>query len=113
MKDWEKGYWLGIVAGSVGTTLAALAILYSSPTCAQQSWENSPYNWQNSQYNYNNSSTKWENSPSNWNNSKDNWNSNNGVYDNRGNRIGYETIAPSGTVNYFDNDGRRHGYRGK
>jgi hypothetical protein len=112
MKDWEKGYWLGILAGSVGTTLAALAILYSSPACAQN-WEQSPYNWQNSQYNYNNSSTKWENSPSNWNNSKDNWNSNNGVYDNRGNRIGYETIAPSGTVNYFDNNGARHGYRSK
>ena len=35
---------------------------------------------------------------------------NNGVYDNSGNRIGYEVRAPSGVTNIYSNDGRRMGY---
>ena len=64
--------------------------LYSSIASAQTtSWENSPYNWDNSQYNYN---------------------SRTGVYTNSGDRIGYETISPSGVRNYYDNDGNRRAY---
>lgn len=43
-------------------------------------------------------------------NSQYNVNSKNGVYDNTGNRIGYEVKAPSGVTNYFDNSGNRIGY---
>jgi hypothetical protein len=111
MKDWEKGYWLGIVAGSVGTTLAALAIGYASPACAQvPNWDSSPMNYKNSEMNYNNSPMNYNNSPQNWNNNPMNYNSNNGVYDNSGNRRGYETISPEGTKNYFDNNGNRTSY---
>jgi len=52
----------------------------------------------------------WNNSPYNWKNSELNINSSTGVYDNSGNRIGYETITPSGTKNYYDNEGNRKGY---
>ena len=51
-----------------------------------------------------------ENSPYNMENSQYNTNSKNGVYDNTGNRIGYEVKAPSGVTNYFDNSGNRIGY---
>ena len=50
------------------------------------------------------------NSPYNFNNSQYNYNSTNGVYDNNGNRIGYETQSPSGVTNIFDNNGNRIGY---
>ena len=60
--------------------------------------------------NWNNSPNNWQNSPNNWQNSANNWNSNNGVYDNSGNRIGYETLSPSGVTNVFDNNGNRIGY---
>ena len=43
-------------------------------------------------------------------NSAYNVSSKNGVYDNTGNRIGYEVKAPSGVTNYFDNSGNRIGY---
>ena len=59
--------------------------------------------WDNSPYNYNNSPLNYQNSPLNYN-------SNNGVYDNSGNRIGYEVKAPSGVTNVFDNSGNRMGY---
>jgi hypothetical protein len=39
-----------------------------------------------------------------------NYNSTNGVYDNSGNRIGYQTQSPSGVTNVFDNNGNRIGY---
>ena len=74
------------------------------------SWENSPYNYNNSPLNYNNSSLNYNNSPLNYQNSPLNYNSNNGVYDNSGNRIGYEVKAPSGVTNVFDNSGNRMGY---
>ena len=47
----------------------------------------------------------------NFNNSPNNFGSTNGVYDNRGNRVGYEVPAPSGVINYFDNSGNRTGYK--
>jgi len=49
----------------------------------------------------------------NFNNSPNNFGSTNGVYDNRGNRVGYEVSAPSGVINYFDNSGSRIGYKPK
>lgn len=70
----------------------------------------SPLNPLNSELNPNNSSLNPRNSPLNPNNSPLNPNSTNGVYDNSGNRVGYEVKAPSGVVNYFDNSGNRTGY---
>jgi len=78
---------------------------------AAYNWNNSPNNWVNSPNNWENSSNNWVNSPNNFNNSPNNFSSTNGVYDNRGNRIGYEVPAPSGVINYFDNSGNRMGYK--
>jgi hypothetical protein len=78
---------------------------------AAYNWNNSPNNWVNSPNNWENSSNNWVNSPNNFNNSPNNFSSSNGVYDNRGNRIGYEVPAPSGVINYFDNSGNRMGYK--
>lgn len=90
--------------------LAQLAI-YARYTEAQVvSWESSPLNYQNSPLNYDNSSLNYQNSPLNYQNSPLNYNSTNGLYDNNGNRIGYETKTPSGVTNYFDNNGNRIGY---
>ncbi len=72
--------------------------------------DNSPYNMQNSAYNMDNSPYNMRNSPYNMENSQYNLNSKNGVYDNSGNRIGYEVQAPSGVTNIFDNSGNRIGY---
>ena len=83
--------------------LAQLAI-YARYTEAQvTNWDSSPINFQNSSLNYDNSSMNYQNSPLNYI-------STNGVYDNNGNRRGYEVQAPSGVTNYFDNDGSRIGY---
>lgn len=71
---------------------------------------NSPYNMENSPYNMDNSPYNMRNSPYNMDNSPYNASSKNGVYDNTGNRIGYEVKAPSGVTNYFDNSGNRIGY---
>lgn len=46
----------------------------------------------------------------NWNDSPNNFSATNGVYDNLGNRIGYEVQSPSGVTNLYSNDGRRMGY---
>ena len=54
--------------------------------------------------------TNWDSSPLNYNNSPLNYISTNGVYDNNGNRIGYQTQSPSGVTNVFDNNGNRIGY---
>ncbi len=74
-------------------------------------WNNSPNNWVNSPNNWDNSPNNWSNSPNNWNNSANNFSATNGVFDNRGNRIGYEVPAPSGVINYFDNSGNRTRYK--
>lgn len=91
--------------------LLAQAALYAQKSFAQvTNLDNSPYNMQNSQYNMENSLYNMRNSPYNMENSQYNVNSKNGVYDNSGNRIGYEVKAPSGVTNYFDNSGNRIGY---
>lgn len=77
------------------------------------SYESSPYNYKNSEYNYDNSQYNYKNSPYNYNNSQYNTQSNNGVYDNSGNRIGYETKSPTGVTNIYDNSGNRIGYKPK
>jgi hypothetical protein len=93
------------------TTFIALSLFCCATVFAQTTnWNDSPANWNNSSSNWDNSSTNWSNSPSNWDNSASNWNATNGVYDNRGNRIGYETQAPSGVTNIYDNNGNRLGY---
>jgi hypothetical protein len=86
-------------------------ILFAKTSMAQTTnWNNSPLNYQNSQLNYNNSSLNYNNSPLNYQNSPLNASSTNGVYDNRGNRIGYEVQSPQGVTNIFDNNGNRIGY---
>lgn len=89
---------------------ASLAAL-TYPVLAQiTNLDNSPYNMQNSPYNMDNSPYNMRNSPYNMDNSPYNASATNGVYDNTGNRIGYEVKAPSGVTNYFDNSGNRIGY---
>lgn len=86
--------------------LAVFSLLIASCTAnAQQTlnYNDSPMNYQNSEMNY-------DNSPMNYKNSPMNYNATNGVYDNQGNRIGYEVKAPSGVTNIYSNDGRRMGY---
>ena len=78
---------------------------------AGYNFNNSPNNWTNSPNNWDNSPNNFNNSPNNFNNSPNNFSATNGVYDNRGNRIGYEVQAPSGVINYFDNSGNRIGYK--
>jgi hypothetical protein len=83
-------------------------VLFSQAALSQGSlsWESSPLNFQNSPLNFDNSSLNFQNSPLNYNSS-------NGVYDNRGNRVGYGVTAPSGVTNFFDNSGNRIGYKPK
>lgn len=76
-----------------------------------QNWRNSPDNWQNSSQNWQNSSQNWKNSPQNWQNSANNYNNANGIFDSRGNRIGYSVPTANGGMNYFNNDGSRRGYK--
>ena len=93
--------------------LAVLSMLIASCSAnAQQAYNfnDSPSNCQNSLDNFNNSPSNFNNSPNNFNNSPNNFNATNGVYDNQGNRIGYEVQAPSGVTNIYSNEGRRMGY---
>jgi len=91
--------------------LLAQAALYAQKSFAQvTNLDNSPYNMQNSPYNMDNSPYNMRNSPYNMDNSAYNASAKNGVYDNTGNRVGYEVKAPSGVTNYFDNSGNRIGY---
>jgi hypothetical protein len=95
------------------THLIFFILALSSGSCFAQgsyNWNDSPFNFQNSEYNYNNNSYNYNNSPYNFNNSPYNFNATNSIYDNNGNRIGYETQAPSGVTNIFDNNGNRIGY---
>lgn len=89
----------------------AQAALYAQKSFAQvTNLDNSPYNMQNSQFNMENSPYNMRNSPYNMDNSSYNASAKNGVYDNSGNRIGYEVKAPSGVTNYFDNSGMRYSH---
>ena len=93
--------------------LALVSLLISSWSAnAQQAmnWNDSPNNFQNSLNNFDNSPNNFNNSPNNFNNSPNNFSATNGVYDNRGTRIGYEVQSPSGVTNIYSNDGRRMGY---
>jgi len=92
-----------------------LLLSFHSLILAQPSnnWNNSPNNWNNNPNNWNNSPNNWNNNPSNWNNNPNNWNSQNGVYDDKGNRKGYQVQSPEGVTNYFDNNGNRIGYTPK
>lgn len=91
--------------------LSCLFIL-SGACNAQQitNFNNSPNNYENSINNLENSPNNIRNSPNNWDNSPNNLSATNGVYDNRGNRVGYEVKAPSGVTNIYDNNGNRTGY---
>ena len=88
--------------------LIALLCMVSIKAIAQQT-----YNFNNSPQNFNNSPQNFNNSPQNFNNSPQNFNSTNGIYDNQGNRQGYQVQSPTGVVNYFDNNGNRIGYAPK
>lgn len=94
----------------LGGVILAMLVYCTTPKAQVISWEDSPYNWKNSVDNWSNSPNNWNNSPYNWNNSSYNYNSPNGIYDNYGNRIGYETKSPTGTTNIYDNYGNRIGY---
>lgn len=104
--------------GSLLTLLTCSVVGYSqstfnpgaSPGPTALNYNNSPLNYQNSELNYQNSPLNYQNSPLNYQNSSMNTNAQNGVYDNNGNRVGYEVKAPSGVTNYFDNNGNRVGY---
>ena len=88
-------------------------ILSLFPTlCLSQvnNMNNSPYNMDNSIHNMENSPNNMRNSPYNMDNSQYNTNSTNGVYNNQGNRTGYQVKEPSGVTNYYDNQGNRTGY---
>jgi hypothetical protein len=74
-------------------------------------FNNSPLNYENSLLNYENSPLNYNNSPLNYQNSPNNYSATNGVYDNKGNRIGYETKSPAGVTNIYDNRGNRIGYQ--
>ena len=93
--------------------LAVVSLMIASCSASAQqamNFNDSPNNFQNSLNNFDNSPNNFNNSPNNFNNSPNNFNATNGVYDNRGNRIGYEVQAPSGVTNIYSNDGHRMGY---
>lgn len=92
--------------------IVLICVAASGTAYAQQSinWNDSPNNFQNSLNNFENSPNNFRNSPNNFDNSPNNFGATNGVYDNQGNRIGYEVKAPSGVTNMYDNQGNRIGY---
>ena len=97
--------------GSMKKIWLLFVVFVVSPAFGQiTSWENSPINYKNSELNYQNSPLNYNNSPLNYQNSPLNTNSTNGVYDNNGNRIGYETTSNEGVRNIFDNNGNRISY---
>ena len=79
---------------SYSVLLLSMLAVFSGDISAQGiiNFNNSPNNWVNSPNNFDNSSNNWVNSPNNFNNSPNNFSATNGVYDNRGNRIGYESL---------------------
>jgi hypothetical protein len=98
-----------------------ITVVYSnSLVCAQEievdpepieedSWEASPLNSNNSPHNGENTSFNFNNSPRNFANSIDNPKRLN-VVNILGVVVGYAVKRSNGTVNYFDNDGKRVGY---
>lgn len=73
-------------------------------------WENNPYNFKNNELNYANTSYDYSNSQYNWENNEFNVTARNGMYDNSGDRIGYETVNRYGTRNFYDDYGNRIAY---
>ena len=74
--------------------IAIEAVLFASKGFAQvTNFDSSPYIMQNSQFNMDNSPYNMRNSPYNMDNSAYNASAKNGVYDNTGNRVGYEVKA--------------------
>lgn len=94
------------------STLLFTALVMMSQLAFSQvtNWDSSPLNYQNSTLNYDNSPLNYQNSPLNYQNSPLNYSATNGLYDNQGNRLGYETKSPSGVTNLYDNNGNRIGY---
>lgn len=107
MKDWQKGFWMGVLASVVGSIVS---MVFMKPACAQTSWENNPLNYKNSTYNYGNSQQNYKNSSYNWENSPYNLDSKRSLYGNDGSRIGYEVQNAQGTRNIYDNNGNKVGY---
>jgi hypothetical protein len=95
---------------TVGIVLGAIGGYIGSTKADPINFNNSPLNWANSPLNFDNSPLNFNNSPLNWANSPLNVNATNGVYDTNGNRVGYTTVSPHGTVNIFGSDGNRTGY---
>ena len=108
MKDWIMGLVAGLL---VAIAILSFMALTATRVCAQTSWENNPLNYKNSPYNYDNSQYNYKNSQYNWENSPYNMDSKNGIYNNQGNRIGYEVQNSQGTRNIYDNNGNRVGYQ--
>ena len=95
----------------IAIVLITQAVLFARSAVAQVvPFGASAYNFENSPNNFNNSLYNFNNSTYNFNNSPNNFNATNGVYDNNGNRLGYEVQAPTGVTNLFDNNGNRIGY---
>jgi hypothetical protein len=98
-------YLIAIVLITQAALFARSAVAQAVPFSA------SIYNFDNSPNNFNNSPNNFINSPNNFNNSPNNFGATNGVYDGKGNRVGYEVQSPTGVTNFFDNNGNRIGYR--
>ena len=92
--------------------LSLVLFFYMSGEVRSQTtnFNNSPYNMDNSINNMENSPSNMRNSPYNMDNSPNNLDSKNGIFDNQGNRTGYQVMSPSGVTNYYDNKGNRTGY---
>ena len=108
MKDWIMGLIAGLL---VSVAILSFMALIATKACAQTSWENNPLNYKNSPYNFDNSQYNYKNSQYNWENSPYNLDSKSGIYNNEGNRIGYEVRNSQGTRNIYDNNGNRIGYQ--
>lgn len=98
--------WLAVLLAML--FLGSQAV-YSDP--ADYNLDNSPYSLKNSPYNVKNSPYHLENSPYNIKNSPYSINSGRRTYDVEGNSTGYAVENDEGTVNYFNDDGERTGYR--
>lgn len=87
-------------------------VLASNSACAQVvNWANNPLNYKNSPYNFDNSQYDYRNSQYNWANSPYNLDSKSGIYNEQGERIGYEVKNAQGSRNFFDNESNRIGYQ--
>lgn len=96
----------GLIAGAVGAYLNSC----NAEPMQFYNFQTAPNNFDNSTSNFDNSPSNFNNSPMNWANSPQNISATNGIYDDKGNRVGYTTITPKGVINIFSNDGDRLGY---